>query len=142
MLFLLLISSRIMEWIIYIVILGVVIGIARKYPKTCIILSILLLIAYCREQKLNRSKIHIPSSETEFNHSKNNLDNNNSFRNDTPTSTEIELSTPKPIYIPHSNNAETTKKRVGAVCRDGSTSKAIGRGACSHHGGVAYWLYE
>lgn len=30
--------------------------------------------------------------------------------------------------------------RTGAVCRDGSTSSATGRGACSHHGGVAYWL--
>lgn len=29
--------------------------------------------------------------------------------------------------------------RVGAVCRDGSSSSATGRGACSHHGGVAYW---
>ncbi len=30
--------------------------------------------------------------------------------------------------------------RVGAVCRDGSRSSATGRGACSHHGGVDYWL--
>ena len=30
--------------------------------------------------------------------------------------------------------------RTGAVCRDGSTSNATGRGACSHHGGVNYWL--
>lgn len=29
--------------------------------------------------------------------------------------------------------------RVGAVCRDGSSSTATGRGACSHHGGVARW---
>lgn len=132
-----------MEWIIYIVILGVVVGIARKYPKTCIVLAILLLIAYCREQQLNRSKIHIPSSEVEYyKKSKNTTDNSNSFRNNTPTSSELELSTPKPIYIPGSNKTATSKIRVGAVCRDGSTSKAIGRGACSHHGGVAYWLYE
>ena len=31
--------------------------------------------------------------------------------------------------------------RTGAVCEDGSRSSATGRGACSHHGGVAYWLY-
>lgn len=31
--------------------------------------------------------------------------------------------------------------RIGAICRDGSRSFATGRGACSHHGGVAYWLY-
>lgn len=30
--------------------------------------------------------------------------------------------------------------RTGAICRDGWRSKATGRGACSHHGGVAYWL--
>jgi hypothetical protein len=32
--------------------------------------------------------------------------------------------------------------RVGAVCNDGTRSNATGRGACSHHGGVAYWLYQ
>lgn len=31
--------------------------------------------------------------------------------------------------------------RVGAVCRDGWRSGATGRGACSHHRGVAYWVY-
>ena len=31
--------------------------------------------------------------------------------------------------------------RTGATCRDGSHSNATGRGACSHHGGVAQWLY-
>jgi uncharacterized protein YgiM (DUF1202 family) len=29
--------------------------------------------------------------------------------------------------------------RTGAVCNDGTNSSATGRGACSHHGGVAYW---
>lgn len=33
------------------------------------------------------------------------------------------------------------KERYGAVCRDGSHSSATGRGACSHHHGVATWLY-
>ena len=33
-------------------------------------------------------------------------------------------------------------KRVGAVCNDGSRSSATGSGACSHHGGVDYWIYE
>jgi uncharacterized protein YgiM (DUF1202 family) len=32
--------------------------------------------------------------------------------------------------------------RVGAVCNDGTRSNATGRGACSHHGGVSYWLTE
>lgn len=31
--------------------------------------------------------------------------------------------------------------RTGAICRDGWRSYATGRGACSHHGGVSYWLY-
>lgn len=31
--------------------------------------------------------------------------------------------------------------RIGAICRDGTRSSATGRGACSHHGGVARWLY-
>ena len=29
------------------------------------------------------------------------------------------------------------KQRVGAVCKDGTRTKATGRGAGSHHGGVA-----
>lgn len=32
--------------------------------------------------------------------------------------------------------------RTGAVCRDGTRSSATGRGACSHHGGVSYWLKD
>lgn len=32
--------------------------------------------------------------------------------------------------------------RVGAICKDGTSSKATGRGACSHHGGVKEWKYE
>lgn len=31
--------------------------------------------------------------------------------------------------------------RSGAICRDGWRSTATGKGACSHHGGVSYWLY-
>lgn len=30
--------------------------------------------------------------------------------------------------------------RSGAICRDGWRSNATGRGACSHHGGVDYWI--
>jgi len=33
----------------------------------------------------------------------------------------------------------TYSARTGAKCRDGTSSYATGRGACSHHGGVAYW---
>ena len=32
--------------------------------------------------------------------------------------------------------------RIGAWCNDGTYSNATGSGACSHHGGVAEWVYE
>jgi hypothetical protein len=38
--------------------------------------------------------------------------------------------------------AQTTRHRIGAVCNDGTTSKATGSGACSHHGGVNCWQYS
>ena len=34
------------------------------------------------------------------------------------------------------------KYRVGAICRDGWHSYSTGRGTCSHHGGVDYWLID
>lgn len=40
------------------------------------------------------------------------------------------------------NKYEYVKVRSGATCNDGSTSYATGRGACSWHGGVAYWNYS
>jgi hypothetical protein len=38
--------------------------------------------------------------------------------------------------------AQTGRHRIGAMCNDGTTSTATGRGACSHHGGVSCWLYS
>src|SRR6266567_3587253 len=32
--------------------------------------------------------------------------------------------------------------RIGAICNDGTESTAMGRGACSHHGGVRCWKYS
>jgi hypothetical protein len=32
--------------------------------------------------------------------------------------------------------------RTGARCNDGTTSSATGSGACSHHRGVACWIYS
>lgn len=32
--------------------------------------------------------------------------------------------------------------RIGAVCKDGTTTDATGSGACSHHGGVDHWIYK
>jgi len=39
---------------------------------------------------------------------------------------------------PNSSNGN----RIGAVCKDGTSSSATGSGACSHHGGVARWIYD
>ena len=41
-----------------------------------------------------------------------------------------------------SKKRSVSKKRIGAVCNDGWRSNATGSGACSHHGGVNYWVYE
>lgn len=41
-----------------------------------------------------------------------------------------------------SNSSSTNTTRIGAVCNDGTTSTATGRGACSHHKGVAHWVYN
>lgn len=38
--------------------------------------------------------------------------------------------------------AQTTRHRIGAMCKDGTTSTATGSGACSHHGGVSCWQYS
>ena len=37
-------------------------------------------------------------------------------------------------------NSTDPGDRVGAVCKDGTTSTATGSGACSHHGGVDHWI--
>jgi len=42
----------------------------------------------------------------------------------------------------HKTIKKSSSVRVGAICCDGTRSYAIGRGACSHHGGVCQWLYE
>ncbi len=44
---------------------------------------------------------------------------------------------PAPVYV-----APQPSVRIGATCNDGSHSTATGSGACSHHGGVAVWLYS
>ena len=32
-------------------------------------------------------------------------------------------------------------KRIGGICKDGTYTNATGRGAGSHHGGIAQWIY-
>jgi hypothetical protein len=46
-------------------------------------------------------------------------------------------STPK--YKSNYETPSSPQFRSGAICRDGTISHATGRGACSHHGGVAQW---
>lgn len=48
---------------------------------------------------------------------------------------------PKPV-APKPLPTKGTQVRVGAECRDGTSSDATGSGACSWHGGVRHWLYE
>jgi hypothetical protein len=48
---------------------------------------------------------------------------------------------PPPPVVPTPAPQIQSNVRTGAICNDGSPSNATGRGACSHHGGVAYWLY-
>lgn len=64
-----------------------------------------------------------------------------------PTDVPTATSTPRPTKTPEPEPtappaAPATGGRVGAICRDGSRSSATGRGACSHHGGVAQWVYK
>jgi hypothetical protein len=35
-----------------------------------------------------------------------------------------------------------SRKRVGAICNDGTSSYSTGSGTCSHHNGVQNWKYE
>ncbi len=61
--------------------------------------------------------------------------------NPTPTATATPIPPPTPQPAPTENPLKG--QRYGAICADGATSGATGRGACSHHGGVAQWLvYE
>jgi hypothetical protein len=43
---------------------------------------------------------------------------------------------------PAPRSPASSPRRIGAICSDGTRSGATGRGACSHHGGVAQWLYS
>tara|TARA_R110000850_G_scaffold108853_2_gene221382 strand:+ start:941 stop:1339 length:399 start_codon:yes stop_codon:yes gene_type:complete len=126
-----------------IILLGIVIGIARAYPKTSILIAIILLVNYVNsdsesapKKKTNNTELIQNSSsssriqENPSHYRPNNLErkSNYNYRPSITTSNKIKT-----------NNLKT---RIGAVCNDGTTSKATGRGACSHHGGVSYWLYE
>lgn len=95
-----------------------------------------------------------PSTINEYNYESStaspNLENPSSEIYNLPTEQldyyqNVEESLPDKNIIGEENETfynQDVSVRIGAVCRDGTTSSATGRGACSHHGGVEYWLYE
>lgn len=137
-----------MIWVFRIILLGIVIGIAKKHPNISILIAIILFLFYVNSdsdyvQEKNTENIEViqkPSKSLSI------------YPNNTQKSNALEYKYSKDYnYKPSikiipktktSANTSTRSVRVGAVCKDGTTSKATGRGACSHHGGVAYWLYE
>lgn len=53
----------------------------------------------------------------------------------------VQLWGPVERQVTEMKTVETGRSyRIGAICRDGWRSYATGRGACSWHGGVDYWL--
>lgn len=48
----------------------------------------------------------------------------------------------KKVITKRKQHATNSAFRIGAICNDGTRSNATGRGACSWHGGVAFWLYS
>ena len=127
-----------------IIFLGIVIGVARAYPKTSILIAIILLIIF-----INRDSEPTPEKQTnisksiENSSSSNRIQKNpsNYYRLNTLENKSNNHYTPS-IETSSKTKINNVKVRIGAVCNDGSTSRATGRGACSHHGGVDYWLYE
>jgi|GEM_PF-3600914 len=133
----------IMNWIVGIILLGIVIGIARAYPKTSILIAIVLFFIYINKNQEDPSEKKTYNTETRqntrnsnaiytspINYKPSNLnsESNYNYRPSTTTSTRA--------------NSNISPIRIGAVCKDGTTSRATSRGACSHHDGVDYWLYE
>jgi len=62
----------------------------------------------------------------------------------TPTRTTVPLptATATAVMVFQPTSPPSSGIRIGAVCNDGTGSNATGSGACSHHGGVAYWVYR
>lgn len=132
-----------MNWIVGIILLGIVIGIARAYPKTSILIAIVLFFIYINNDKEYASEKKINKTELRQNTNTSNRiqPDINYYRSNNYESKRINNYSPA-INSPSKSKSNTLKIRIGAVCKDGTTSRATGRGACSHHGGVDYWLYE
>lgn len=142
-----------MIWVIRIIFLAILIAIIRNWPKTSVFIAIVLLIFYINSDDKQSDRIETKRIENVKNaNSSNKLQtkSNSIWGNNSYQSNESKKTPNRTNYKPsktNSNsyknyNSEKVKIRIGAVCRDGTTSTATGRGACSHHGGVDYWLYE
>lgn len=60
----------------------------------------------------------------------------------TPTRTATTAARSLPTVALATSTPSAGSVRIGAICRDGTRSTATGSGACSHHGGVASWIYR
>lgn len=126
-----------------IILLGIVIGIARAYPKISILIAIVLIISYVNRDSKDTQVKTKNYTKTIYNSSDSQpiQPNTNYYRPNT-LERKSDYNYRPSITTPNKIKTNNLKTRIGAVCNDGTTSRATGRGACSHHGGVAYWLYE
>ena len=119
----------------------------KKRPNLSILLGIGLLIIYLNDDTVSKTdvkdNIQIEQNTSQI-QQKNHLNSLklNSSREIQSYKRFSEERVERINYEQSGTIKEINKVRVGAVCNDGTTSRATGRGACSHHGGVSYWLYE
>jgi hypothetical protein len=137
-----------MIWVFRLIALAVLIAIIRNWPKTSFIIALCIGLIWVNSDEKQVDKVQKNEIENVQNlnysnkaqtKSNSNWQNNNFQSNANNTYYKPSKSNTKTY---NNYNSENIKVRVGAVCRDGTTSTATGRGACSHHGGVDYWLYE
>lgn len=94
--------------------------------------------------KINASKVLMPINETSnvnsFSYQTQN--ENSDFSNENEEYNEYYANDDYIVNEIRESESAIELIRVGAVCNDGTSSSATGSGACSHHGGVSYWIYE
>lgn len=88
-----------------------------------------------KEVESKKQEFYSTTKKSSINYSTNKNYNYNS-------NSEYETNYDDEYIIDDYNEDSEGKVRVGAICKDGTRSYSTGSGACSHHGGVAYWLYE
>lgn len=142
-----------MVWIARII-LGILLLIfIRKRPNLSILLGIGLFILYVNDDNDSKSDVkeNIPIEQNINKVPQENYLNTLELKSSNTDNYEPEIQSYEGFseenverinYEEFETRKEIYKVRVGAVCNDGTVSSATGRGACSHHGGVAYWLYE